>query len=297
MIATIVVFVISQTNVYQKSIEVAEDISNKSSMLFAADKDSKENKPDPKKIQEVKKNERELFENVRAHVNVDEIRKNEVDGVSEIARYLYVNNLGTKDEEVEDVARRLYKKLVSYEEVKEVDIVGVLIIIVLAFFLPEGFLYIRSHLVKYYIYNEYLQLEVTAIMVGKLDPIKVEEILNVLSDNSKYFKRYIDEIRFNYFDVKEGHGKAFDSIISRITHKELRYLMKSLQQAAESDLKMTIENLENQRKSNKEFRNIREQNKLKQKELIGILVILFVLAQICYYAFTPFLSIMNNFNI
>ncbi len=277
-------------------------MSNKSSLLFASenskeDKSAEERRKEKQKKEEQKKKEREIFEKVRISFNIEELKKNEATAASKIATFLHTNNLTTEDEEPEDLARRLYKKLIEYDKVQNFDVVGVIILVVGAFFIPEAFLFIRSFLVKYYIYNEYLQLEVIAIMVGKLEPIKVEEILNVLSDNSKYFKKYIDEIRFNYFDVKNGHGKAFESIIARISHKELRYLMKALQQAAESDLRMTIENLENQRNSNKEFRKIREQNKLKQKELVGILIILFVLAQICIYSFTPFQNIMSDFDL
>ena len=289
------ILLIAKSNVYYQATDVVEDIKDSSVMLYSTDK--KDEDANKKEVMEKKKKEREIFYKLKNNFSISELKKNEAGAVNRIAMFLYTNNIKTKDEQVEDIARRMFDKLKKYDDAQNIDYFGILLMVIIAFFTPEGFLYIRSFLVKYFIYNEFLQLEVTAIMVGKLEPIKVEEILNVLSENSKYFKKYIDEIRYNYFDVKNGHSKAFDSVIARISHKELRYLMKSLQQAAESDLKITIENLENQRKSNKEFRNIREQNKLKQKDLLGIMIILGALAAVCVYAFAPFELIMNDFNI
>ena len=289
----ILILLISKSSQFYQLNEISTDVNNKSAMLFT----TQEETPNKNDIEAQKKLEKEIFKKLKDRFDIAELQKNEAQGVEKIASYLQVKKLEMKDEPTEELAKRMFQKLKQYNDAQKTDYFAILLLVVFSYFVPEAFLYLRSYLVKYYIYNEYLQLEVTAIMVGKLDPIKVEEILNVLSENSKYFKRYIDEIRYNYFDVKEGHSKAFDSVINRISHKELKYLMKALQQAAESDLKLTIENLENQRKSNKEFRNIREQNKLKQKELIGILIILVVLAAVCSYAFAPFQDVMNSFNI
>lgn len=288
------ILLVTKTSLYQQANETIEDISSRSAMLFATDPGGEEKKKEEKKR---KQQEREVFEYLKDRYKYEILMQNEVESVGSIAQDIQFKEFKFDGEKPDDVARRMYKKLIEYHKLQQTDYFGIVLLAVIACFMPEAFLFIRSYLIKYMIYNEYLQLEVTAIMVGKLEPIKVEEILNVLSDNSKYFKRYIDEVRYNYFDVKNGHGKAFDAVISKIANKELRYLMKTLQQAAESDLKITIENLENQRKSNKEFRNIREQNKLKKKDLLGILIILIVLGAVCVYAFAPFEQIMNSFTI
>lgn len=292
--ALLMIFLITKSNVYYKTNELIEDMGSKSAMLFAADSGEELSKEETIKK---KKEERKLFEYLRERFSEEDVKANEAKAVADIARDMQMSGFNVTDEELGDLARRMQKKLVDYYSLQQTDYVLMLIIGAFAFFVPEIYMYIRSYLIKYLTYNEYLQLEVTAIMVGKLEPIKVEEILNIMSENSKYFKRYIDEIRYNYFDVKNGHGKAFESVIEKISSKELRYLMKALQQAAETDLKITIENLENQRNSNKEFRNIREQNKLKQKDLIGIIIILIALAAVCAYAFAPFQNMMNNFSL
>lgn len=293
-ITLILICLIGQTNIYSQSNEIIESLANRSAMLFATEADQV---MDKEVKQERIKTERKIFEFLAGNFSVEELQANESEAEIRMAKVLQENNLVTDDEEVDELARRMYQKLITYYQVKEVDWVSIIMLVMLAFFVPECFLYIRSWLIKHMIYNEYLQLEVTAIMVGKLEPIKVEEILNVMSENSKYFKRYVDEIRNNYFDLQDGHVKAFESVIEKITSKELRYLIKALQQASESDLKMTIENLENQRNSNKEFRNIKEQGRLKKKDLLGILMILIALAAVCLYAFEPFEGIINNFNI
>lgn len=290
----VVTLMITNSNVYYGTVEIINATDNSSALLFAQDKPDEEVQ---KQLKENQKIEKQIFQEVIEKYDFRNMKANEVSAVSEIAQYIEINKLTLKDVPTEDVARRIYKKISKYYELQNPDYLAVVIIVVFAFFLPEVYLMFKAYMLKFYIYNEYLKLEVTAIMVGKLEPIKVEEIMNVLSDNSKYFKRYIDEIRFNYFNVKDGNARAFDSVIEKVRHKELRYLLKALQQAAESDLKMTIENLENQRKSNKEFRNIKEANKLKKKELVGILVILLVLAAICVYAFAPFEQLMNDFSI
>ncbi len=290
----LLVMLVIRTNVYMQANEIIEKVNNKSSMLFA---DDSTQQVDKEALKVRRENERKIFEHLRKRFSLQELKNNQVESVSLIAADLIHNNLATPDEEVSDLARRMHKKLVGYYEVQQIDWFAVLLFTMAAFFLPDAYLYLRSILIKYLIYNEYLQMEVIAIMVGKLEPITVEEILNVMSENSKYFKRYIDEVRYNYFDVKNGHSKAFDSVLEKITNKDLRYLMKTLQQASESDLKITIENLENQRRSNKEFRNIKEQNKLKKKDLLGIMVILVVLVMVCMYMFEPFSHIMGNFSL
>lgn len=294
IVVLMLVIAVTKTNIYYKSQEIAEELNAVPAMLFTSESDQKESK---KKEEERKKYERELFYKIKNCFDIKELKKNDAKALSDIAEYIYVNKLNPKDEPAEDVARRIYDKLKKYNEVQQVDVLGIIILGVFAFFAPEGYLYGKRMLVNYLLYNEYLQLEVATIMVGKLEPIKVEEILNVLSENSKYFKRYIDEIRFNYFNVKDGNVEAFNSVISRVKHKELRYLLKALQQGVESDLKLTIENLENQRRSNKEFRNIKEQNKLKQKDLLGISVILLMLLVLCVYIFAPFEKIVSDFSL
>lgn len=285
---------ITKSNVYYSTMEIINQTDNSSSLLFAGDKP---NENTQKRIEENQRKEKQIFEEITTKYNFQQSQMNEMSAVNEIAQYIEKNKLTLEDVPTEDVARRIYNKIVKYNSVNQTDYLGLIIIVVFAFFIPDVYLMFKSYMLKFYIYNEYLKLEVTAIMVGKLEPIKVEEILNVLSENSKYFKKYIDEIRYNYFNVKDGNARAFDSVLERVAHKELRYLLKALQQAAEADLKITIENLENQRKSNKEFRNIKEQNKLKKKELVGILLILVVLAAVCGYAFAPFENMMNNFSI
>ncbi|MGE5473750.1 MAG: hypothetical protein ACM3UU_05975 [Ignavibacteriales bacterium] len=292
--ALILVLIISKSNVYYSTMEIIEQTDSSSALLFTGDNPSAEKQ---KRIEENKRKERQIFEEIKSKYNYQQNNSDEITAVGVISQYMEKNKLTIEDQPTEDVARRIYNKIIKYNTAKEVDYQGLVILVVLSFFLPDAFLMFKSYMLKFYIYNEYLKLEVTAIMVGKLEPIKVEEILNVLSDNSKYFKKYIDEIRYNYFNVKDGNARAFDSVLEKVAHKELRYLLKALQQAAEADLKITIENLENQRKSNKEFRNIKEQNKLKKKELIGILMILIVLAAVCVYAFAPFENMMNNFSI
>jgi hypothetical protein len=292
--AFVLICLIGQSNIYSQSNEIIGRLADRSAMLFATEANQQ---IDKKAEKQNISNERKMFEFLVGRFSYNELKQNETVAEINIARDLQNNNMGTQDEEVSGLARRMYNKLIAYYQVKEVDWFGIMMLVIMAFFLPDAYLFLRSYLIKYLIYNEYLQLEVTAIMVGKLEPIKVEEILNVMSENSKYFKRYIDEIRYNYFDVKNGHAKAFESVIEKITNKELRYLMKALQQASESDLKMTIENLENQRNSNKEFRNIKEQSKLKKKDLVGILIILVALVAVCVYAFGPFSGIMNDFNL
>ena len=292
--AFVLICLIGQSNIYSQSNEIIVSLSDRSAMLFATEANQKIDKEAEK--QRIK-NERIIFEFLVNRFSSEELKQNEAAAEINITRDLQKNKMGTQDEEVSDLARRMYAKLTKYYEVKEVDWFGIMLLVIFTFFLPDAYLFLRSYLIKYLTYNEYLQLEVTAIMVGKLEPIKVEEILNVMSENSKYFRRYIDEIRYNYFDVKNGHAKAFEAVIEKITSKELKYLMKALQQASEADLKMTIENLENQRNSNKEFRNIKEQSKLKKKDLVGILIILIALVAVCVYAFGPFTGIMNDFDI
>ncbi|MGE5329064.1 MAG: hypothetical protein ACM3KR_06135 [Deltaproteobacteria bacterium] len=289
--ALVLILMITKSNIYYGSKEIINATDNSSALLFTENKSEKEIQ---KQIEETQKKEKIIFDKVYELVKLE---KDEVTAVNIIMQYIEKNKLEIDNVPSEDTARRIYKKIQKYNAMQETDYFGILIIVVFAFFLPEAYLMFKSYMMKFYIYNEYLKLEVTAIMVGKLEPIKVEEILNVLSDNSKYFKKYIDEVRFNYFNVKDGNARAFDSVLAKVSHKELRYLLKALQQASEADLKMTIENLENQRNSNKEFRNIKEASKLKKKELVGILIILIILAAISAYAFTPFEQLMNDFSI
>jgi len=294
IITIVAVFMISKSNVYYSTMEIINAQDNSSALLFAGNTSQEEVQ---KTIEENTEKEKQIFEKVKIKYDYKNSDINEVSAVTQIAQYIETNKLTIDDVSTEDLARRIYKKLQNYYAVQETDYFGILLIVTFVFYIPELYLMFKAYMLKFYIYNEYLKLEVTAIMVGKLEPIKVEEILDVLSDNCKYFKRHIDEIRANYFNVKDGNAKAFETVIVKVAHKELRYLLKALQQAAEGDLKMTIENLENQRRSNKEYRNIIEQNKLKKKELIGILIILIILATVCSYAFTPFESLMNSFSI
>jgi hypothetical protein len=294
VIAFIVVFAVTQSSIFYKTKELASNISNKSSLLFESDPEEQQKAQDIAKKKEI---ERNIFEYLLERYDYDQLKKNEVEAVTSIAQDIQFSKLELPDENIDDLSRRLYEKLVEYYSIQQIDYFGILLVVILAFFLPDMVLYIRCYLIKFLLYNEYLQLEVIAIMVGKLEPIKVEEILNVMSENSKYFKRHIDEIRYNYFDIKNGHAKAFESVIEKISSKELRYLVKSLQQASESNIKIVVENLENQRKSNKEFRNIIEQNNLKKKDLVGIMVILIVLGAVCMYTFAPFQSITSNFSL
>lgn len=294
IVSCVIILLVTRTSMVYQTKELIDSASNKSSLLFATET-KVANKAEDEETK--RQNERKIFEYLKERYNYEQLKKNEIDAVARISIDIEQSNIKSKDESTEDLARRQYKKLIDYYELQRVDYFLISLMVTFTFFVPEMFLYIRSYLMKFLIYNEYLQLEVTAIMVGKLEPIKVEEILNVMSENSTYFKRYIDEIKFNYFDVKNGHSKAFEAVIQKISSKELKYLLKSLQQAAESDIKITIENLENQRKSNKEYRSIVEQNNLKKKELLAILVILIVLAAVCTYSFGAFQGLINNFSI
>lgn len=292
--AFLIAAMITQSNTHYKLIEVINGTDNSAALLFAGDNVTEEA---ARISQENQEKEKMIFKKVQEKYYYDGMNDDENVAVGKIAQYMEVNKLSLKDVPTEDTARSIYSKLQKYYALQNTDYSALILLAALAFFIPDVYLMFKAYMLKFFIYNEYLKLEVTTIMVGKLEPIKVEEILNVLSDNSKYFKKYIDEIRFNYFNVKDGNARAFDAVIEKVSHKELRYLLKALQQASESDLKMTIENLENQRKSNKEFRNIMEQNKLKKKELVGILVLLIMLFMICLYVFMPLSSLINEFKI
>lgn len=299
--AAVLYLLIGCTNISYRSKEILEEAGSRADMIFsgrdaapgnAASRGANVTVDENNAVE----NERYLFDYLTKEMDRFDVNQAKKETVLKIIEAVRKSGIKVK-EDPELLALRLYGKLKEFYELRNVDYENLALLALFAFFAPEIFLLIRGRLLKHMAFNEFMFLEVAAVMAGKVEPVKVEEILKILSEHSRLFKRHIDEIRFKYFDVKGGHERAFESVIQKVGNKDFRYLLKTLQQASEFDLKISVQNLENQMASSKEFRKIKEAGKLKKKDVAAILVVLFILGAMCMYVFAPFSKLIEGFNL
>lgn len=192
------------------------------------------------------------------------------------------------------LATELYNKIVRVENAKKINPITMITILFIAlsgFMIPNAVLELLKFIRYRSFDNEVIALEMLTILVGSVENITVKEILKILADNSRIFKKSFDKALLEY---PADFEQALINLGESSKNKDFQALISTLRQSATSDKYSALQTLQRRRISRKEYRKLTEEKRIEFKMYIGLVLLMPVLFFLAKLLLSPWQDLMNT---
>ncbi|MGE4283044.1 MAG: hypothetical protein AB7G87_04915 [Clostridia bacterium] len=247
------------------------------------------------KKEELKAREQNFFLLIRESLTRKEVLdiKNRENVKKEIDRLIETSRKKINEDRIV-IVNRLYNKIYDYYSITNIQYYNYLIILLIAYMLPNLYLHIRAFVNRYNADSEVALLENVTVFVGRLNPIKTREIIDILIGYSYIFKPYLNKLKYDSTKNDITLEETYKNITSAANNKEFKLLCETLRDFESGSINESINNLSVSIKQNRERRRKVAKDKLEIKRIITIFIIIFVLTYLGLYMLRPWQAIYVN---
>ncbi|SHK59470.1 hypothetical protein [Paramaledivibacter caminithermalis] len=211
-----------------------------------------------------------------------EFKKNNKESIEGKILHIMSKNKEKLEINAEIAANKIYFRLKDYYEIRENNYILYFIITCTIYFIPDVILSIYNIFVKNEAKRELYFLKKLMIVNGSVKPISYLEILEILIEKSKYYKKMLMEIRnlnlrntIDNIDIYKKHIRIDEDL-------EGKLFLEKLNQANNVDLDQAINSLKIDFKIQRKQKNRQVRKQVEIIELTGIAgsIIIFTLMTI-----------------
>lgn len=229
---------------------------------------------------------------------LSEISKNEIVSSSKEEIQLRIKSyIRAADESLElpkdTIANKVYYRLYDYYKYRNINLFAIFMIGLLARFIPEIMVYLKSFFAKADARKELRFLKKLIIVNGSIKPVDFMELLEMLIERSKYYKEMLQEIQDANKRNNIDNKTIYMNLIGSTRDLDLKLFYEKLDQANNYDFDQAILNIHNEFKMEK--REVARKIK-KRIDLINILGILFFMVLIVILIMYLMIPWMKSYN-
>jgi hypothetical protein len=247
-----------------------------------------------KEKQEKEKAAKDTYEVVTKLIDTKMLKnKDSVEARLAIQNVMAEQKIATR-ENAAYLATEIYNKMMRVENAKKINpitLITILFISMAGFMIPNAVLEILKFIRYRAFDNEVIALEMLTILVGSVENITVKEILKILADNSKIFKKNFEKALLEY---PADFEQALVNLGESSKNKDFQALISTLRQSATSDKYSALQTLQRRRISRKEYRKLTEEKRIEFKMYIGLILLVPVLFFLAKLLLSPWQDLMNT---
>jgi hypothetical protein len=247
-----------------------------------------------KEKQEKEKAAKDTYEVVTKLIDTKMLKnKDSVEARLAIQNVMAEQKIATR-ENAAYLATEIYNKMMRVENAKKINpitLITILFISMAGFMIPNAVLEILKFIRYRAFDNEVIALEMLTILVGSVENITVKEILKILADNSKIFKKNFEKALLEY---PADFEQALVNLGESSKNKDFQALISTLRQSATSDKYSALQTLQRRRISRKEYRKLTEEKRIEFKMYVGLVLLVPVLFFLAKLLLSPWQDLMNT---
>lgn len=230
---------------------------------------------------------------------IGRVSKEDIDKLpKEELQQMVISALSKRDLKVltdpQNIANKVYYRLIDYYAIKEFNYLLAFLFLVIIYFIPELLVFLNNLLVNSNAANELLFLKKLIVLNGSIKPTSYNEVLDVITDKSKYYKHILKKIMVlrqkNTIDNKKIYKEKY---LGPINNLNLKLFLEKLDQADNYDYDHAIKNIENEFQTDKRERARKIKERIETMEILGIIGSMLIITLITIYLLLPWLSSYN----
>ncbi|MCG8501653.1 MAG: hypothetical protein MJB12_14805 [Firmicutes bacterium] len=209
-----------------------------------------------------------------------------------------IKNLIHEEDEVllqpkDTIANKIYHRIVRYHSIREWDISLYIMIALLFSFMPELYLSIRKIFIKADARRELIFLKRLLILNGSIKPVDFMEVLKILIDKSKYYKKILQEIEDKNKKNSVDNCRIYNTYIRNWKDVDLKLFFEKLDEANNYDFDQAILNIENEFRLQRreEIRKVRK--RIEFIHVMGIMGFMLIITLLIVYLIIPWMQLYD----
>ncbi len=254
-----------------------------------------------------------IYEYQKKHINVIEAMKQEISYLNIALKKITKTMLREKSPEQiqyeirrlinekdihlylprETIVNKIYHRLISYYKVREFNIMLIILVAFQISYLPELYLIIKNILVRVDAKNELRLLKRLIILNGSIKPVDFMEVLSLLIQKSKYYKKILQQIEDSNRKNSIDNKTIYSTYIRQCKDIDLKLFFEKLDEANNCDFDKAILNIENEFKLHRreEIRSIKKQ--IEFIHIMGILGFMLIITVLIVYLIVPWMQLYD----
>ncbi|MTI48730.1 hypothetical protein [Sporosalibacterium faouarense] len=188
------------------------------------------------------------------------------------------------------VANKIYYRLQDYYSIRKPRYKLYFLAAVIIFFLYDISMVIYNIFAKASAKTELRFLRKLIILNGNFNNVKFNELLSLLIDKSKYYKRLLQEIEEANNKNTVENEVAYRKVLSALKDDNARLFFEKLEQANNSNFEYAIKNIEEEEELEKEERNIKIDTRVEAIHSFGVSGAFIIIYLLVNYLLLPWLQ-------
>lgn len=193
----------------------------------------------------------------------------------------------------EALINRIYYRLKDYYEVRKINIIPYLLGSAAASFIPECFFIFHIILAGADRKRELRFLKKLIILNGSIKPVDFNEVLKILIDKSRYYKRILQEIEDMNRRNSVDNGLIYSSLIKKLTNINEKLFFEKLGEANNYDFDQAVQNIENEFRLERQETARRIRKRIEIINVAGLTGLMAVIAIMVFYLIFPWIRMYN----
>ena len=160
-------------------------------------------------------------------------------------------------------------------------------------FMPELYLSIRKIFIKADARRELIFLKRLLILNGSIKPVDFMEVLKILIDKSKYYKKILQEIEDKNKKNSVDNCRIYNTYIRNWKDVDLKLFFEKLDEANNYDFDQAILNIENEFRLQRreEIRKVRK--RIEFIHVMGIMGFMLIITLLIVYLIIPWMQLYD----
>lgn len=188
------------------------------------------------------------------------------------------------------VANKVYYRLKDYYSVRDTNYIMYLYLIIIFFLIFDGVVFIYNVFAKANAKIELRFLKKLIVLNGNFQDIGFTEILSLLINKSKYYKKALKEIATVNDKNTVENKLVYREIMLNIKDEDAKLFFEKLEQANNSDFEHAIKNIEEEEKLAEEERKIKVNSRVEAIHSFGVVGAFIIIYLLANYLLLPWLQ-------
>lgn len=232
------------------------------------------------------------------NVALGEISKNEINQAAKEEIHGRIKNLIREaDEELflpkDTVVNKVYYRLYDYYKYRKLNMPLYVLVCLGVFFIPEVWVLIHNFFAGVDAKRELRFLKKLIIVNGSIKPVDFMELLELLIDKSKYYKKTLQEIQDLNKKNTVDNRTIYSNYIRKAGDLNTKLFFEKLDQANNYDFDQAIMNIENEFKLEKREQARRVSKQIGVINIAGIVGYMVLIVILIMYLLIPWLRSYN----
>lgn len=230
-----------------------------------------------------------MFDAVKDSIGVDEVLSfGEETGMMIIANFVdEMNETGIPNE---IITTEIWAKMQGYNKYKRTNFSSAFLFAILAYFIPEIFIFVFNFLNKSNERAEKRFMKRLIIMNGSIKPTDFMMVLSELIDKSKFYKKILLEIEDSNKKNYEENTKIYQKYIQQSKDLETKLFFEKLDEANNYDFDQAIINIKNEFNLDKRMQTRKVKKTVENIHVWGLVGFMALIVLIIFYLLMPWMT-------